>query len=57
MLLPHRWVVERSFAWATRVRRLAKDYERLQETVTGLYFVAFSYLMLHRAVLLPHACP
>lgn len=51
VLLPRRWVVERSFAWATRFRRLAKDYERLPETVTGLHFVAFACLMLHRAVL------
>ena len=29
VLLPRRWVVERSFAWAARFRRLAKDYERL----------------------------
>src|SRR5215210_177143 len=50
VLLPRRWVVERSFAWATRVRRLAKDYERLPETVEGLYFVAFACLMLHRLV-------
>jgi len=28
VLLPRRWVVERSFAWATRCRRLVKDYER-----------------------------
>ena len=41
VLLPRRWVVERSFAWATRFRRLAKDYERLPETVAGLHFVAF----------------
>src|SRR5215216_681348 len=33
VLLPRRWVVERSFAWAARFRRLAKDYERLPETV------------------------
>ena len=38
MLLPRRWVVERSFAWAARFRRLAKDYERLPETVGGLAF-------------------
>src|SRR5215217_3231051 len=37
VLLPRRWVVERSFAWATRFRRLAKDYERLPETVVGLH--------------------
>src|SRR5215207_2806788 len=48
VLLPRRWVVERSFAWATRFRRLAKDYERLPETVIGLHFVAFACLMLHR---------
>ncbi len=51
VLLPRRWVVERSFAWAARFRRLAKDYERLPETVAGLHFVAFACLMLHRAVL------
>ncbi len=50
VLLPRRWVVERSFAWATRFRRLAKDYERLPETVAGLHFVAFACLMLHRAI-------
>lgn len=46
VLLPRRWVVERSFAWATRFRRLVKDYERLPETVAGLHFVAFACLML-----------
>lgn len=48
VLLPRRWVVERSFAWATRFRRLAKDYERLPETVAGLHFLAFACLMLHK---------
>jgi transposase len=48
VLLPRRWVVERSFAWAARFRRLAKDYERLPEMVAGLHFVAFVSLMLHR---------
>src|SRR5829696_10499768 len=33
VLLPRRWVVERSFAWASRFRRLARDYERLQTTL------------------------
>lgn len=46
VLLPRRWVVERSFAWATRFRRLARDYERLTETLTGLHFLAFAILML-----------
>ncbi|RIK45719.1 MAG: IS5 family transposase [Chloroflexi bacterium] len=50
VLLPRRWVVERSFAWLTRFRRLAKDYERLPETVAGLHLVAFSILMLGRMV-------
>jgi len=50
VLLPRRWVVERSFAWAARLRRLARDYERLPETVAGLHFVAFACLFLHRAV-------
>jgi len=57
VLLPRRWVVERSFAWATRFRRLAKDYERLPETVVGLHFVAFACLMLHRAIPLLGASP
>ena len=57
VLLPRRWVVERSFAWATRFRRLAKDYERLPETVAGLHFVAFACLMLHKLSLLPAASP
>jgi transposase len=46
VLLPRRWVVERSFAWATRFRRLARDYERLPETLAGLHFLAFAILML-----------
>ena len=50
VLLPRRWVVERSFAWASRFRRLARDYERLPETVAGLHFVAFACLMAHRLV-------
>jgi transposase len=36
-LLPRRWVIERSFAWATRFRRLARDYERLDTTLKGLH--------------------
>jgi transposase len=51
VLLPRRWVVERSFAWMARFRRLARDYERLPATLAGLHFVAFACLMLHRLVL------
>jgi transposase len=50
VLLPRRWVVERSFAWLAKFRRLARDYERLPETVAGLHFVAFACLMLHRII-------
>ena len=49
VLLPRRWVVERSFGWAARFRRLARDYERLSETLAGLHYVAFSLLMLRKA--------
>ena len=50
VLLPRRWVMECDFAWATRFRRLVKDYERLPQTVAGLHFVAFACLFLHRAI-------
>jgi transposase len=50
VLLPRRWVVERSFGWASRFRRLARDYERLPETLVGLHFVAFVCLMLAKIV-------
>jgi transposase len=45
--LPRRWVVERSFAWAVRFRRLAKDYERLPSSLAGLHWLAFLILMLN----------
>ena len=48
VLLPRRWVVERSFAWLARCRRLARDYERLSTTLAGLHFVAFAMLLLTR---------
>jgi transposase len=46
VLLPRRWVVERSFAWAARFRRLARDYERLAATLAGYHWLAFALLML-----------
>ena len=46
VLLPRRWVVERSFAWKSRFRRLVRDYERMPETVKGLHFLSFAILML-----------
>lgn len=48
--LPRRWVVERSFAWAARFRRLARDYERLDSTLQGFHYVAFTILMTARLV-------
>ena len=45
VLLPRRWVVERTFAWAARFRRLARDYERLPETLAGFHLVALACLM------------
>jgi transposase len=50
VLLPRRWVVERRFAWMARFRRLARDDERLAETLAGLHFVAFAILLVHRFV-------
>ena len=48
VLLPRRWVIERSFAWTARFRRLARDYERLPAVLAGLHFLAFACLMLHQ---------
>ena len=46
VLLPRRWVVERSFAWLARFRRLSRDYERLPTTLAGLHWLAFACLLL-----------
>lgn len=48
VLLPRRWVVERSFGWLGRFRRLARDYERLTETLAGWHWLAFLTLLLPR---------
>jgi transposase len=50
ILLPRRWVVERSFAWMARFRRLARDHEHLAETLVGLHFVAFAMLLAQRFI-------
>lgn len=50
VLLPRRWVVERSFGWMARFRRLARDDERLPDTLKGLHFLAFAVLMLAKFV-------
>jgi transposase len=44
--------VERSFAWATRFRRLLKDYERYASTLADLHIIAFVRLMLRNVALL-----
>lgn len=52
VLLPRRWVIERSFGWTGRFRRLARDYERLAETLKGLHYVAFAILFVKKLVVL-----
>lgn len=47
-LLPHRWVVERTFAWLGRHRRLSKDYEYLSNTSEAMIYVAMIGLMVRR---------
>ena len=50
VLLPRRWVVERSFGWLARFRRLSRDYERLPQVLAGLHFLVFVLLMLPNAL-------
>jgi putative transposase len=47
-VLPRRWVVERTFAWLDRYRRLSKDYEYLPESAEAMIYVAMIHLMLVR---------
>ena len=54
VLLPRRWVVERSIAWAARSRRLARDYERLAQTLASFHYLAFAGLMLSKIFKLLH---
>ena len=48
VLLPRRWIVERTFAWIGRCRRLAKDYENLTRTALAFLRLATIRLMLRR---------
>jgi putative transposase len=47
-VLPHRWVVERTFAWLGRYRRLSKDYERCTQSSEGMIYIASIHTMLKR---------
>ena len=47
-VLPHRWIVERTFAWLGRYRRMSKDYETLPPSSQSMIFLAMTNLMLHR---------
>ena len=48
VVLPHRWIVERTFGWLNRSRRLSKDYERLPETSEAWVYAAMTRLMVRR---------
>jgi putative transposase len=48
LLLPKRWIVERTFAWLARYRRLSKDYEYLTHTSEAMIRVAMIHLMVRR---------
>ena len=48
VVLPKRWVVERSFGWIARCRRLLHDFERLTEVLVGFHLIAFAGVMLHQ---------
>jgi putative transposase len=47
-VLPKRWIVERTFAWFGRYRRLSKDYETLTESSEAAIYLAMTHLMLRR---------
>lgn len=53
VVLPRRWVVERTFAWLGRYRRLSKEYEQLPETSEAMIYAAMVHLMLKRLGRIP----
>jgi len=52
-VLPKRWIVERTFAWLSRFRRLARDFERYAGTVAAFIRLAMIRIMLKRFVANP----
>jgi putative transposase len=48
VVIPKRWIVERTFGWFNRYRRLSKDYEYLPQTSEAMIRVAMIHLMVHR---------
>jgi putative transposase len=48
VVLPRRWVVERTFAWLGRYRRLSKDYEFLPESSEAMIYIAMIHIMVRR---------
>ena len=48
VVLPKRWIVERTFAWFGKYRRLSKDYETLTESSCAMIHIAMINLMVHR---------
>lgn len=55
VVLPRRWVVERTFGWLGRYRRLSRDFEGLLLTSEVLIYAAMSHLMLRRLARSPHS--
>jgi putative transposase len=55
-ILPHRWVVERTFAWLGRYRRLSKDYEGLTESSQALIYAAMIRIMIKRLAKVKPLC-
>ena len=51
VVLPKRWVVERTFSWLLRYRRLVADYERLKQSAESMVYIAMTRLMLRRIAL------